>query len=115
MTSGRRCRVRPAALALVLIPTAVAAAAAPPRSPLVRLTLVEPTAEVAGKSARWQRTVEGAGLALGETLRLGPDGRSVLTEEREIVAVPYHLWNHRGDGAMAVWLPRKVALDFAVP
>jgi DUF1680 family protein len=31
------------------------------------------------------------------------------------VAIPYHLWAHRGDGAMAVWLPRRVSLDFVVP
>ncbi|GAW51280.1 MULTISPECIES: glycoside hydrolase family 127 protein [unclassified Nocardioides] len=31
------------------------------------------------------------------------DGGPVL-EEAEIVAVPYHLWANRGDGAMRVWL-----------
>jgi hypothetical protein len=43
------------------------------RRPLVRLTLIEPTAEVAAGGQGWQRAIEGAGLALGESLRLGPD------------------------------------------
>ncbi len=48
-------------------------------------------------------------------LQASEDGRSVLTREQDFVAVPYHVWAHRGDGEMAVWLPRRVRLDFAVP
>ena len=32
--------------------------------------------------------------------RAGPDGPEV-----DVVAIPYHLWAHRGVGAMRVWLP----------
>jgi len=32
-----------------------------------------------------------------------------------LVAVPYYAWAHRGEGEMAVWLPRLVQLDFRVP
>jgi DUF1680 family protein len=54
-----------------------------------------------------------AGRALA--LQAGEDGRSVVTREQDFLAVPYHVWAHRGDGEMAVWLPRRVKLDFAVP
>jgi DUF1680 family protein len=53
------------------------------------------------------------GRVLG--LYASEDGRSVLTREQEFVAVPYHVWAHRGEGEMGVWLPRGVKLDFAVP
>jgi DUF1680 family protein len=55
--------------------------------------------------------VTGRALAL----QAGEDGRSVATREQDFLAVPYHVWAHRGDGEMAVWLPRRVKLDFAVP
>jgi DUF1680 family protein len=29
--------------------------------------------------------------------------------------VPYYAWGHRGEGEMAVWLPRRVQLDFRAP
>jgi DUF1680 family protein len=54
-----------------------------------------------------------AGRALA--LHAGDDGRSVVTRERDFVAVPYHVWAHRGEGSMAVWIPRRVRLDFTVP
>jgi hypothetical protein len=54
-----------------------------------------------------------AGKALA--LQASEDGRSVVTREQDFLAVPYHVWAHRGDGEMAVWLPRRVKLDFAVP
>jgi DUF1680 family protein len=54
--------------------------------------------------------VTGRALAL----RASEDGRSVVTREQDFLAVPYHVWAHRGDGEMAVWLPRRVKLDFAV-
>jgi hypothetical protein len=55
--------------------------------------------------------VTGRALAL----QASEDGRSVVTREQDFLAVPYHVWAHRGDGEMAVWLPRRVKLDFAVP
>jgi DUF1680 family protein len=55
--------------------------------------------------------VTGRALALHAT----DDGRSVATREQDFLTVPYYAWAHRGEGEMAVWLPRRVALDFAVP
>jgi DUF1680 family protein len=53
----------------------------------------------------------------GQALALHPaeDGRSVVTRKQPFVAVPYHAWGHRGNGEMAVWLPRRVQLDFRAP
>jgi DUF1680 family protein len=53
----------------------------------------------------------------GRALGLYPseDGRSVVTREQDFVAVPYYAWAHRGEGEMAVWLPRRVQLDFRIP
>jgi DUF1680 family protein len=58
----------------------------------------------------------GVTVVTGRALALlpGEDGRSVVTREQDFVAIPYYAWAHRGDGEMAVWLPRRVALDFAV-
>ncbi len=42
------------------------------------------------------------------------DGKSVETKEQEFVAIPYYSWSHRGVGEMAVWLPRRVMLNFDV-
>jgi len=53
------------------------------------------------------------GRALG--LYPGEDGRTVVTREQDFVAVPYNVWSNRGEDRMAVWLPRRVSLDFEVP
>jgi DUF1680 family protein len=59
----------------------------------------------------------GLSVIEGRALALSPaeDGRSVVTREQDFVAVPYYAWAHRGEGEMAVWLPRRVQLDFRVP
>jgi DUF1680 family protein len=59
----------------------------------------------------------GVTVLTGRAIALSPsdDGRSVVTREQEFQAVPYYAWAHRGAGEMAVWLPRRVTLDFAVP
>jgi hypothetical protein len=59
----------------------------------------------------------GVTVVTGRALALAPgeDGRSVTTREQDFVAIPYYAWAHRGEGEMAVWVPRRVALDFAVP
>jgi DUF1680 family protein len=59
----------------------------------------------------------GVTVVTGRSLALhaSEDGRSVVTREQDFLAVPYHAWAHRGEGEMAVWLPRRVTLDFAVP
>jgi DUF1680 family protein len=53
------------------------------------------------------------GRALG--LYPGDDGRTVVTRDQDFLAVPYNVWSNRGEDRMAVWLPRRVSLDFAVP
>ena len=53
------------------------------------------------------------GRALG--LYSSDDGRTVVTREKDFLAVPYNVWSNRGEDRMAVWLPRKVKLDFLVP
>jgi DUF1680 family protein len=59
----------------------------------------------------------GVTVVTGRALALhaSEDGRSVVTREQDFLAVPYHAWAHRGEGEMAVWLPRRVTLAFAVP
>jgi hypothetical protein len=39
----------------------------------VRLTLVEPRAEVTAKDAGWRQALEGTGVSLGQAVRVGPD------------------------------------------
>jgi DUF1680 family protein len=55
--------------------------------------------------------IEGQALAFSAA----EDGRSVVTRKQDFVAVPYYAWAHRGQSEMAVWLPRRVKLDFRVP
>ena len=43
------------------------------------------------------------------------DGRSVVTREHALVAIPYNVWSNRGEDQMQVWLPRRVSLDFQIP
>jgi DUF1680 family protein len=59
----------------------------------------------------------GVTVVTSRALALHPneDGRSVVTREQDFVAVPYYAWAHRGLGEMAVWLPRRVTLQFEVP
>ncbi len=68
-----RRRLRPIAAAALTLAASPVPTLAQARPPLVRITLVEPTAEIAALAGSWQRAVEGAGVSLGETLRLGPD------------------------------------------
>lgn len=74
MSSHGHGRGRSAVVAAVLTLAATPGSTlAPTRLSLVRVTLVEPAAEVSADDASWQGAVEGAGIPLGETLRLGPD------------------------------------------
>jgi DUF1680 family protein/alpha-L-arabinofuranosidase/predicted GH43/DUF377 family glycosyl hydrolase len=41
-----------------------------------------------------------------KSLRYASDGQTLLRNERDIVAIPYYAWAHRGPGEMAVWLAR---------
>jgi len=59
----------------------------------------------------------GVTVITGRALGLYPsdDGRTVVTREKDFLAVPYNVWSNRGEDRMAVWLPRRVSLDFEVP
>jgi len=46
---------------------------------------------------------------------IGDNGQSITTREQKFVAIPYYAWAHRGQGEMAVWLPRKVSNIEIVP
>jgi DUF1680 family protein len=52
----------------------------------------------------------------GEARSLYPskDGRAMKTKKQDFVAIPYYAWSHRGVSEMAVWLPRRVLLNFDV-
>lgn len=41
-------------------------------------------------------------------ITISNDGMEVKTEIKTITAIPYFLWNNRGQGQMQVWVPRKV-------
>jgi hypothetical protein len=67
-------RLLPAAATAVLaLAAAPASTIAPTLPPLVRLTIVEPTAEVTANDVSWRSAFEGAGVSLGETVRVGSD------------------------------------------
>jgi uncharacterized protein len=59
----------------------------------------------------------GVTVITGRALGLYPadDGRTVVTREQDFLAVPYNVWSNRCEDRMAVWLPRRVSLDFEVP
>jgi len=40
-------------------------------------------------------------------LRYANDGKTVLEKKKDLVAIPYYAWAHRGQGEMAVWLARE--------
>ena len=55
--------------------------------------------------------IKGHSLALHE----GQDENSPLKKMQEFTAIPYYAWAHRGQGEMAVWLPREESLARALP
>lgn len=42
------------------------------------------------------------------TIQLSPDGKSVSTETKPVIAIPYYSWCNRGQNQMQVWLPQKI-------
>ncbi len=42
------------------------------------------------------------------TLDISPDGQSVKTVFKKVVAIPYYSWCNRGSNPMQVWLPTKI-------
>lgn len=57
------------------------------------------------------RVIRGRALAL----RRGAGKDEVLSDERDIVAIPYHVWAHRGAGEMTVWIPREPSAARPLP
>jgi hypothetical protein len=45
-----------------------------------------------------------------EAISINPsaDGKSVVTEKRQVTAIPYYTWANRGGNSMQVWLPTRV-------
>ena len=56
-----------------------------------------------------ENLLNGMVLIRGKALALftGSDGSEVRKEEQDFMAIPYYAWAHRGEGEMAVWLPRR--------
>jgi len=50
-----------------------------------------------------------------EALHQGKSEEETITMQQEFVAIPYYAWAHRGQGEMAVWLPRQESLARALP
>ncbi len=50
----------------------------------------------------------GVAVIGGKTLGVqqSADGKSLIKDKVDFVAIPYYAWAHRGPGEMAVWLPR---------
>ncbi len=55
--------------------------------------------------------IKGQSLALHQ----GENEKAAIKKEQEFVAIPYYAWAHRGQGEMAVWLPRQESLARALP
>lgn len=52
--------------------------------------------------------------ALALSTRLGPD-RTIVRTPKRIQAIPYFAWANRGQGEMAVWIPRTVEVSQPEP
>jgi DUF1680 family protein len=63
-------------------------------------------------TSQWRPELLGGMVVLrGAATRLQRADDGSLTEvPAELTSVPYYAWNHRGEGAMAVWLPREASL-----
>ncbi|MGB3399373.1 MAG: beta-L-arabinofuranosidase domain-containing protein, partial [Candidatus Deferrimicrobiaceae bacterium] len=55
--------------------------------------------------------IKGEATALSAGARREPVGR----KKQEFIAIPYYAWAHRGEGEMAVWLPREESLARPLP
>jgi len=63
-------------------------------------------------SERREDLLGGVTVIKGEAAALFAGRREgqVERKEREIIAIPYYAWAHRGEGEMTVWLPREDSL-----
>ncbi len=50
-----------------------------------------------------------------QALHQGQNENETITMQQEFMAIPYYAWAHRGQGEMAVWLPRQESLARALP
>jgi DUF1680 family protein len=69
-------------------------------------------------AAEWREDLLGGVMVIkGDAAGLFAGRRAGQVERRKstFVAVPYYAWAHRGEGEMAVWLPREDALARPVP
>jgi DUF1680 family protein len=53
--------------------------------------------------------LNGVVVVSGKASVLSKDGKSVDRQEHDFVAIPYYAWSNRGEGEMAVWLPRDIS------
>ncbi len=42
------------------------------------------------------------------TIQIGSDGKSILTTEKNVLAIPYYTWCNRGSNQMQVWIPTTI-------
>jgi len=69
--------------------------------------------EPAGRRSRHRADLLGGLTVLeGRAQARSADGAA---KEQAFVAVPYYAWAHRGEGEMAVWLPRRPGLESPAP
>ena len=50
-----------------------------------------------------------------QALHQGKNENETITMQQEFMVIPYYAWAHRGQGEMAVWLPRQESLARALP
>jgi DUF1680 family protein len=73
--------------------------------------------EAALSTERRGNLLNGVTVIKGEVTALfaGRGREAVDRKKQEFTAIPYYAWAHRGEGEMAVWLPRKDALAKPLP
>jgi hypothetical protein len=61
--------------------------------------------------------LNGVTVIKGEATALfaGRGREPVSRQKQEFIAIPYYSWAHRGEGEMAVWLPREEPLARPLP
>jgi DUF1680 family protein len=66
---------------------------------------------------RREDLLNGVTVIMGEATALNAGRRAgqVDRKKQELIAVPYYAWAHRGEGEMAVWLPREESLARPLP
>lgn len=71
-----------------------------------------------GLNAEWRGDLlKGVTVITGTAmaLKMSEDGKTPVKTGQDFVAIPYYAWAHRGEGEMAVWLPRQEDLARVQP